>query len=101
MKKMTRNQSEIVIDESKHTSAPTVFQRIKHILMAVLMGIVFVQVMLFASRMGSVVIYFWVYTELALAYLLVCAVLGWFYGDNFVQTLGKKSEGWWNLWRDW
>lgn len=101
MKKKTDKWSEIIIDEDKHTSVPTILQRIKHVLMALLMGIVFAQVMLFAFRQGSIVIYFWLYTELVLAYLLVCAVFGWFYGDDFVQTLGKKSEDWWNLWNDW
>lgn len=101
MNKKTDKWKEVVIDEDKHTSAPTFFQRIKHVIMAVLMGILFTQIILFAFWRGSVVIYFWLYTELALANLLVCAVLGWFYGDKFIQTLGKESENWWNLWRYW
>ncbi|MFW6157568.1 MAG: hypothetical protein ACOC4S_01870 [Balneolaceae bacterium] len=91
----------LVIDESNHASAPTTLQLIKHVLMAAVMGVVFAQVILFAFRMGSVVIYFWLYTEWVVAYLLVCAVLGWFYGDKFIQSLGKEGENWWNLWNDW
>lgn len=98
---MKPKKSEIIIDESKLKEAPTFFQRIKHVLMSVVMAIVFAQVMLFAFRMGPVVFYFMVYTKLATAYVAICAVLGWFYGEKFIQTLGKKSEPWWNLWNQW
>lgn len=98
MAKRNTNQPEVVIDESKHTAAPSALQRIKQVLMAILIGLVFAQVMLFAFRQGSIVFYFWLYTELFVLYLVVCAVLGWFYGDKIVQTLGKKSSDWWNLW---
>lgn len=101
MNKKTDKWSEVVIDEENQTSVPTLPQKIKHVLIAVLMGTVFAQVMLFAFRMGSVIFYLWQYTELTFAYLLICAVLGWFYGDKFIQTLGKESENWWNLWKEW
>lgn len=100
MTKKPWNRAEVIIDESKQTTAPTIFQKIKHILTAILMGIIFAQVMLFAFMMGSI-IYIWLYSELALGYLLVCAILGWFYGEKFIQTLGKESENWWDLWRGW
>lgn len=101
MEKKTGKWNEVVIDEDKQIKAPTFFQRIKHVIMAVFMGAIFAQVMLLAFRMGSVVIYFYLYAELMLVYLLVCAILGWFYGEKFIQTLGKQSENWWDLWRDW
>lgn len=101
MKKKLNKQSDLIIDETKHAVAPTLFQRIKHVLMAVLMGIVFAQVMLFAFRMGSVVIYFLFYPAWCFSYLAGCAILGWIYGDNFVQTLRNKSSEWWDLWRGW
>lgn len=99
--KTEKKQSGAVIDESKHRTVPTFFQRVKHVLMAILMSIVFAQVMLFATKTGSVVIYFLFYTEFFFLYLIVCGILGWVYGDKFVQTLGIKSDEWWNIWGDW
>lgn len=98
---MSIDTDDIIIAESSHRPAPTYWQRIKQVAMSVLMGMVFVQVLLFAFRMVSIAYYFLTYTKVAIAYLLSCGILGWFYGDRFIQTLGKKSEEWWNLWEYW
>ncbi|HEX6981899.1 MAG TPA: hypothetical protein VF181_03990 [Balneolaceae bacterium] len=102
--KKRHSSSDIFIDESKHRTAPTFFQRIRNTLAAVGMGIIFAQVLLFAFKffvVSSVVYYFWFYPLLSIAYLIVCAVLGWIYGDKFIQTLSKESANWWNLWGYW
>jgi hypothetical protein len=99
-----RNSPKIIIDESKHKTAPTFLQRLKTTILAVGMGIVFAQVMLFAFWFffaPSVVYYIWFYPKISIVYLIVCAVLGWIYGDKFIQTLRKESGNWWNLWGYW
>lgn len=97
-----KQNSAISIDESKHRTAPTFLGRIRNALVGALMGVVFAQVMLFAFRYFvsgiSVVYYFLFYPLLSGAYVIICAVLGWIYGDKFIQTLSKKSADWWNLW---
>lgn len=95
------NDSKIVIDESKHKALPSTWQRLKNAFGSIIMGVVFAQVMSFAFRMGSVIFYFLFYLKWVIAYLLICAVLGWIYGDKFIQTLGEKSSSWWNLWNYW
>lgn len=55
---MSIDTDDIIIDESSHRPAPTYWQRIKHVVMSVLMGMVFVQVLLFAFRMVSIAYYY-------------------------------------------
>lgn len=99
MNKKRRSNSEIFIDESKQVAASGLFQRLKNTFMAVVMGIVFAQVMLFAFGFGSIVL--WWDNIIFGSYLIICAILGWIVGEKFIQTLGKKSEDWWDLWGHW
>lgn len=88
--------SEIIIDESKHTVAPSFFQRLRNSIIATVMGIVFAQVILFAFWGGLIL--FWWNNMLFISYLVACAILGWIVGDRFIETLVKKSDEWWGLW---
>lgn len=101
MSKKRSSNPDIIIDESKHRTAPTFFQHLRNTLAAAGMGIVFAQVMLFAFWQGSIVYYFLFYTKLSISYLIACAISGWFLGDKFIQTLRKESGNWWDLWGYW
>lgn len=96
---MNKNNSNISIDESKHSAVPTFFQRLRNTFIAVVMGIIFAQVVLFAFWKGSIVL--WWNSYIFIIYLIFCAVMGWVIGDRFIETLGKKSSDWWNLWGYW
>lgn len=98
MKKNDRKDknSDLFIDESKHVTAPDFFQRLRNSIYAIFMGAIFAQVMLFTFGMNSLVI--WYDHLLFISFLIVCAVLGWVAGEKFIETLGKKSDEWWDLW---
>lgn len=97
-----RKKPDIVIDENTHKDVPGILQRMKHTLIAIFMGIVFAQVMLFAFGFGSVVL-LWIgnIKFFFIAYLISCGILGWIVGEKFIQTLNKKIENWWDLWNYW
>lgn len=92
---MKRSKSEIIIDESKHKEAPGFLVRLKNSLHAIFMGAILAQVMLFAFRMGSILL--WYKNIFFIVYLLGCAVLGWIVGERFIETLSMKSAKWWDL----
>lgn len=91
--------SNIQIDESSHKEEPSLFQKTRNVTIAVALGAVLVQMILFyGSAKGgsftpaSIVIYFdnlWF-----LGYLIVCGVFGWFAGENFIDWLKVKIDSW-------
>lgn len=91
--------SNIQIDESSHKEEPSVFHRIRNVVIAVVLGTVLVQMIFFygSAKSGSftpasIIIYFdniWF-----LGYLTVCGFLGWFAGDNFIDWLKVKIDSW-------
>lgn len=92
---MKRSKSEIIIDECKHKEVPSILVRVKNSLHAIFIGAIFAQVMLFAFNFGSIVI--WYKNVVFIVYLITCAVLGWFVGERFIETLSMKSAEWWDL----
>lgn len=95
MTKKRRHKPDIVIDETAHQEVPSFGQRIKHLLVSVIMGILFAQVILFMFRLGSFVI--WLENIFFILYLGFCAAMGWVVGDKFVETLVKKIDDWWDI----
>lgn len=91
--------SEIKIDESKHRKVPSLFQRLKHAVLAVVAGIIFAQAVLFVIGFGSIIL--WYNGAIFYIYLGICAVMGAIYGDAFIFTLNNESSHWWDLWGHW
>jgi hypothetical protein len=98
MSKRRRIDLDVIIDESTHTPVPTYFKRFKNAILAVFMGILFAQVILFAFMYGSIVLYW--DNPLFILHLIFCAIMGWIAGEKFIQTLSIKSEEWW-IWNFW
>jgi|AntRauTorcE11898_2_1112593.scaffolds.fasta_scaffold65127_2 hypothetical protein len=92
---MKKNKHDIQIDESSHKSAPNILTRLKHTFQALGMAVILAQVLLFAFRYGSIVL--WWDHAIFHIYLVVCSILGWFFGERFIETLGEKSGNWWDL----
>ena len=99
MKSSKAGDQEIEIDESSHVSVLTLRDRIKNAAIAVVMGIVLVQVYFFwgAANSGSfvpasVVIYF--DSIYFIGYLVICGILGWFQGKKFIDWLNVKISFW-------
>lgn len=95
-----RDKFEIEIDESELRVVPGFFQRLRNAIIAVGMGIVFAQVMLFAFRFYGSVISWW-NNIIFISYLIICAIMGWILGDKFSLTLREKIGDWWDLWNFW
>lgn len=104
MKKNRSGGSEITIDESSHKSVRTLFQKMRDAILALGMGVILAQIVIWAFRFGSIVMFFYkgniVYPIVFLVYLAGCAILGWRDGERFIETLNMKAGGWFN-WIDW
>ncbi|GAB5407889.1 MAG: hypothetical protein BalsKO_02540 [Balneolaceae bacterium] len=93
------SNSNIQIDESSLKEEPSLFQKIRNVLIAVVLGAVLVQMILFYGAVkggsftpASIIIYFdslWF-----VGYLIVCGVLGWFAGESFLDWLKVKIDSW-------
>lgn len=93
------NNSNIQIDESSHKEEPSLFQKFKNVIIAMVLGAVLIQMILFygAAKGGtftpaSIIIYsdsLWFF-----GYLFVCGVLGWFAGESFLGWLKVKIDSW-------
>lgn len=96
------NFGDIKIDKSTHRPAadPTILQRIKNGVLAVLMGAVFMQILLFTFRFGSVItlFYFPFYRVVFIVYLAICGILGMIFGEDFIVALRNEGDNWWDLW---
>jgi hypothetical protein len=86
---MGKNNSEIKIDESSHRPAPGLKTKFINSLKALFMGFILAQVILFSF--GFRLILFWWDTLYLPIYLAICCILGWFYGERFIETLSKKA----------
>jgi|GEM_PF-1256396 len=93
-------KSKIVVESTPTQESSTILQRLKYAVLGFFWGLIFAQVILFAFRMGSFVIYFWLYTELFIAYLIICTIVGAYFGERFIETLKVKCEDWWDLWNE-
>lgn len=89
------NHSELKIDESSLVAETSIVSRLLNALYAIVLGIVLVQVFYFFTGSGSVVVLFT--NVFFLAFLGVCAILGWIVGDNFIVWL-KDEIGNWKFW---
>ncbi|MFY0682963.1 MAG: hypothetical protein JXR20_00315 [Balneola sp.] len=93
------NNSNVQIDESSHKEEPSLLQKIRNVTIAVVLGAVLVQMILFYgdAKSGSfipasIIIYFeslWF-----IGYLIICGFLGWFVGENFIDWLKVKIDSW-------
>jgi len=90
-----RNHSDLKIDESSLVAETSILSRFLNALYAIVLGIVLVQVFYFFIGSGSVVVMF--NNVFFLAFLGVCAILGWIVGDNFIVWL-KDEIGNWKFW---
>ena len=97
---LNNDKFEIEIDESKLIPAPTIFQRLKNAAFAVILGGVLVQMYFFffsAKISGtftptSIVIFY--HNIYFIGYLSICAVLGWFKGQIFLDWMLVKIDFW-------
>ncbi len=91
------------INEDTLEEKPTIFQRFKHAFLSVMMGIVLVQMFLFwlAFQHGSfnlhISVVFLMNKSYFIAYITICAVMGWFKGQKFIDWLNYKI-GFWKFW---
>lgn len=86
---------EIVVDESKLKPAPSLFTQIKHSFVAVIIGVLLTQAILFTLGLGSIVL--WWNNIITILFISVCAVMGWVFGDGFIQFLSQKTGDWWDF----
>lgn len=76
--------------EAQETSIPS---RLLNVLYAVVLGIILVQAFYFMFRGGSVVLLF---DDIFFRIFIgVCAVLGWFFGENVISRLKDEIRNWW------
>jgi predicted phage tail protein len=96
------SDSNLKIDESKLTPAPSIFQKIKNVVIAIILGAVLVQMVLFYGSVksgsfapGSIIIYF--DSIYFIGYLTLCGIMGWIGGQDFLDWL-KVKMGAWKFW---
>lgn len=97
MNKRKSYKSEIKIDESTHQTVPTVTQRLKNSLVAIFMGFMLVQIFYFiwAFKTGNflgVSAVLLIDNIWFLVYLAICAILGWFKGQKFINMLKRQMS---------
>lgn len=94
------NHSELKIDENSMVAETSIVSRFLNACYAIVLGIVLVQVfyVFIGSKTLSVFSVVLLFDNiLFLAFLVVCAVLGWIVGDNFIVWL-KDEIGNWKFW---
>lgn len=95
-----RTHSELKIDENSMVAETSIVSRFLNACYAIVLGIVLVQVfyVFIGSKTLSVFSVVLLFDNiLFLAFLVVCAVLGWIVGDNFIVWL-KDEIGNWKFW---
>lgn len=86
---------DIKIDESSHKATPTIFQKIKYTLCAIGLGVILLQVMLFAiSPLLLVSIVVIMDSPYFYGYVIICAILGWLVGEKFNSVLSDNISKW-------
>ena len=89
-----KDRSGINIDENSLSYEPSLATRFFYSIYAIILGIVLVQVIYFIfSRTGSVILLF--DNILFLVFLTVCAILGWFTGENIIVRLKNEIGKFW------
>lgn len=93
------SNSNLEIDESNLVTAPTLFQRLKNAVYAIILGAILFQLYFFygAAQSGSffptsIIIYF--DSLYFLGYLAICGVLGWYNGQSFLDWVKVKMDFW-------
>lgn len=96
------NKPNIEIDENNLVTAPSILQKLKNAVAAIILGAVFVQMYFFYGAVkggsfapGSIILYF--DSIYFMGYLALCGVLGWFAGQDFLDWL-KVKIGYWKFW---
>lgn len=90
--------NDLQIDETAHVPEPSAFQRVKHALYAVVLGIVLVQMYYFwiSFQTGNLGTTFSVVlladSPYFLGFLAVCALMGWLRGPRFHEWLTLKMS---------
>lgn len=93
------SDSNLKIDESKLTPAPSIFQKIKNVLIAIILGGLLVQMFLFYGSVksgsfapSSIIIYF--DSIYFMGYLALCGIMGGIAGQDFLDWLKVKIDSW-------
>lgn len=82
------------IDESKLREAPSFWQKLRNSIVALIFGVFFLWItpaMMFIILLPSV----WSYVVLSLC-AIICLLIGWLYGDDFVDYLHTNIVNRWN-----
>lgn len=95
MMRNNNHHSEPIIDENAHRPVPSFLQRLKHSGLAVGLGALLAQGILFMIGFGSIVK--WYNNLIFLGFILGCAVLGYIFGERFIETLSLKTGGLWDF----
>ncbi|TYP95564.1 hypothetical protein LX73_0873 [Fodinibius salinus] len=85
------------IDETKMKvcKEPSVWQKLRNSIVALLFGVFVLQV----TPLSFVIVFFpnsTVFYLILSSYGIICLLMGWFYGDYFVSYLHVKIENWWS-----
>lgn len=102
MNELKQTQSDIEIEESSMREVPSLARRIRNALYSAVLGVILVQVLLFfrtfsGSGLGigaSVVLYIHHYPLYFTIYMVVCALMGWKYGQKFTGWLEYEISEW-------
>lgn len=91
--------SNVEIDETKLTEEPSLVQRLKNTIFAIVLGAVLVQMYFFygSTKSGSFIptsIFIYFDNFLFIGYLILCGIFGWFVGENFIDWLKVKIDSW-------
>jgi len=95
MMRNNSHRSEPIIDQNAHRPVPSFLQRLKHSGLAVGLGALLAQGVLFMIGFGSIVK--WYDNLIFLGFILGCAVLGYIFGERFIETLSLKTGALWDF----
>ena len=84
--------SKIEIDENSMKEAPSFVDRVKHTIISILLGALIAQVIAWLLGFHSIVLW---YDELPfLIFAGVFGILGFIFGERFIETLTIKINDW-------
>ncbi|WP_020403536.1 hypothetical protein [Gracilimonas tropica] len=83
------------IDESKMKESPGILKRLKHALFSGLWALSLAFVLL--NYFSRILFIKSLADPLLIGYILVCMVLGYLYGERFIETLAVKTDNWFDI----
>lgn len=84
--------SDINIDEDNLRPAPSFIERIKHTFISVLLGALIAQIIAWPLGFRSIVL--WYDEPPFLIFAGIFGILGYIFGERFIETLTKKINEW-------